>query len=61
MSGHYHTAGYAMPIHVPGKGNQYPAYSQYSMSPPDSLNAKAARKHPKEYAKACARLPSPEC
>ena len=35
MSGHYHTTGYSMPIHVPGKGNQYPAYSQYSMSPPE--------------------------
>ncbi|TQV95077.1 hypothetical protein V2A60_009849 [Cordyceps javanica] len=35
MSGHYQTAGYSMPINVPGKGNQYPAYSQYSMSPPE--------------------------
>ncbi|KAJ6784912.1 hypothetical protein PWT90_02385 [Aphanocladium album] len=42
MSGHYHTAGYSMPINVPGKGNQYPSYSQYSMSPPecdDSLSS----------------------
>ncbi|ATY65910.1 hypothetical protein CCM_00189 [Cordyceps militaris CM01] len=35
MSAHYQTATYSMPIHVPGKGKQYPAYSQYSMSPPE--------------------------
>lgn len=28
-----------MPITVPGKGNQYPAYSQYSMSPPECDDA----------------------
>lgn len=42
MSGPFQTAGYSMPITVPGKGNQYPSYSQYSMSPPecdDSLSS----------------------
>ncbi|KAM3555928.1 hypothetical protein MY1884_005320 [Beauveria asiatica] len=35
MSAHYQTAGYSMPINVPSKGNQYPSYSQYSISPPE--------------------------
>ncbi|OAA63083.1 putative domain KxDL [Cordyceps fumosorosea ARSEF 2679] len=39
MSVHYQTAGYSMPISVPGKGNAYPSYSQYSMSPPECDDA----------------------
>ncbi|RDA87916.1 hypothetical protein CP532_1719 [Ophiocordyceps camponoti-leonardi (nom. inval.)] len=35
MSGHYFAASYSMPMAVPSKGNQYPTYSQYSMSPPE--------------------------
>ncbi|KJZ80196.1 hypothetical protein HIM_00046 [Hirsutella minnesotensis 3608] len=35
MSGRYPTVAYSMPMAVPSKGNQYPTYSQYSMSPPE--------------------------
>lgn len=35
MSGPYHTVSYSMPMAVPSKGNQYPTYSQYSVSPPE--------------------------
>lgn len=35
MSGPFHTVAYSMPMAVPSKGNQYPAYSQYSCSPPE--------------------------
>ena len=35
MSGHYYAVPYAVPMVVPGKGGQYPTYSQYSMSPPE--------------------------
>jgi hypothetical protein len=35
MSGPFQSVGYSMPINVPRKGNQYPTYSQYSMSPPE--------------------------
>lgn len=35
MSGPFQPVGYSMPINVPRKGNQYPTYSQYSMSPPE--------------------------
>ncbi|KAH7320057.1 hypothetical protein B0I35DRAFT_408780 [Stachybotrys elegans] len=39
MSGPYHTASYSMPMAVPAKGNQYPTYSQYSVSPPECDDA----------------------
>ncbi len=35
MPAHYPTVGYSMPMTVPSKGNQYPTYSQYSVSPPE--------------------------
>lgn len=35
MSGPYSHVVYSMPMAVPSKGNQYPTYSQYSMSPPE--------------------------
>jgi hypothetical protein len=35
MSGPYSTVAYSMPLAVPSKGNQYPTYSQYSVSPPE--------------------------
>ncbi|KAG5975207.1 hypothetical protein E4U55_007790 [Claviceps digitariae] len=35
MSGSFHDVSYSMPMAVPGKGNQYPLYSHYSMSPPE--------------------------
>lgn len=35
MSAHYPTVAYSMPMAVPSKGNQYPTYSQYSVSPPE--------------------------
>lgn len=35
MSAHYSQVAYSMPLAVPTKGNQYPAYSQYSVSPPE--------------------------
>ncbi|KIE02623.1 putative domain KxDL, partial [Metarhizium majus ARSEF 297] len=35
MSGPFPTVSYAMPMAVPGKGNQYPTYTHYSMSPPE--------------------------
>ncbi|PHH76878.1 hypothetical protein CDD80_1138 [Ophiocordyceps camponoti-rufipedis] len=35
MSGPYSTVPYSIPMPVPSKGNQYPAYSQYSISPPE--------------------------
>ncbi|KAJ6441823.1 KxDL domain-containing protein [Purpureocillium lavendulum] len=35
MSGPYSTISYSMPMAVPSKGNQYPTYSQYSISPPE--------------------------
>jgi hypothetical protein len=35
MSVPYSTASYSMPMAVPAKGNQYPAYSHYSVSPPE--------------------------
>lgn len=35
MSVPYSTTQYSMPMAVPTKGNQYPAYSQYSVSPPE--------------------------
>lgn len=34
MSASY-SAGYSMPLAVPSKSSQYPAYSQYSASPPE--------------------------
>jgi hypothetical protein len=30
---------YSMPMAVPGKGNQYPTYTQYSASPPECEDA----------------------
>ncbi|PHH68860.1 hypothetical protein CDD83_5951 [Cordyceps sp. RAO-2017] len=45
MSGPYSGVAYSMPMAVPSKGNQYPAYSQYSMSPPecdDSISSSAS-------------------
>lgn len=42
MSGSYSAVSYSMPMAVPSKGNQYPTYSQYSVSPPecdDSLSS----------------------
>lgn len=35
MSAQYSAPSYSMPMAVPSKGNQYPAFSQYSMSPPE--------------------------
>ncbi|OAA46320.1 putative domain KxDL [Metarhizium rileyi] len=35
MSGSFPTVSYSMPMAVPGKGNQYPTYTHYSMSPPE--------------------------
>ncbi|EQL03912.1 hypothetical protein G6O67_005843 [Ophiocordyceps sinensis] len=35
MSGPYSHVAYSMPMAVPSKGNQYPTYSQYSVSPPE--------------------------
>lgn len=35
MSSHY-TTPYSVPMAVPSKGSQYPAYSQYSTSPNDN-------------------------
>ncbi|KAH6606735.1 hypothetical protein Trco_005888 [Trichoderma cornu-damae] len=35
MSGPFQAAAYSMPMAVPSKGNQYPTYSQYSISPPE--------------------------
>jgi hypothetical protein len=35
MSAPFQTAAYTMPMAVPSKGNQHPAYSQYSSSPPE--------------------------
>ena len=35
MSGPYSTIAYSIPMAVPSKGNQYPTYSQYSISPPE--------------------------
>ncbi|KAF7546700.1 hypothetical protein G7Z17_g8251 [Cylindrodendrum hubeiense] len=35
MPAHYSSVAYSMPMAVPAKGSQYPAYSQYSVSPPE--------------------------
>lgn len=35
MSGSYSHVAYSMPMDMPSKGNQYPAYSQYSISSPE--------------------------
>lgn len=35
MSGPFQNVSYSMPMAVPGKGNQYPTYSHYSISPPE--------------------------
>lgn len=35
MSSQFAASGYALPISMPGKGNQYASYAQYSMSPPE--------------------------
>ncbi|KAK5997247.1 Biogenesis of lysosome-related organelles complex 1 subunit KXD1-like protein [Cladobotryum mycophilum] len=35
MSGPFQTVSYSLPMAVPTKGQQYPAYSQYSISPPE--------------------------
>ncbi|KAG6000971.1 hypothetical protein E4U54_001214 [Claviceps lovelessii] len=35
MSGPFQNLSYSMPVAIPGKGNQYPTYSHYAMSPPE--------------------------
>jgi hypothetical protein len=35
MSGPYSNQSYSMPMAAPSKGQQYPSYSQYSVSPPE--------------------------